>query len=742
ESAKERGEIGKSLESLKEELRIAAAKQAEKEQEQQLQLSLKPDDVDTNVDVLKEGRVRLIFHRARGLASSSPSAVANGVVLAKLLRSSDGTVVYSSSTLRCAIDNWDGSCDINEELPTTIDHPKRLRLRLVGAAHRPRWCLQEVSQAQTKEYSRELLSLTFKPAALDPFSPAHVLARSKNSDQGEVSQVSLALTAAHEPSFESLRGHNQRLLLLELKIHRILHSQSLPDAVTAGVVAVHPSGEESTPEPVFHNFYYDQDQTLTLFLKEKFTDARRSGTSEPLVCITPGSAGTSVAPNWRRVSHLAYQLLVPDPTSALPKLKPVAVGNLDLRPLLDDDGVSSLGARSYHVDMRPLVSPHLTATLELDARLWRSSNDERKKMGEACKEATKTSVNPTDGTVEAVLAIARDREEVNAHLAREYTRRAESLEKASADVESLTRQLEEVKRENEELRERMEEEREMWDDAAKRAESNAAADPVLEAALRSLSSQQIVARLQETLSKYRNERATADELRRRLQAASAEIARAQRDRQRLEELERMHVGRMEYHHELQEKCAKLPKYEATIKSQEKIIAKLETVLEESLKKASKSSGMLSELTRLKAANDILKAEIKELKLKNRTRVEEANRENMNNRKIIEAKDSEIRELLRAITREEKLAELHGQQAAREGKTHEEVKLRAEIDQLERARDEYAQENQIMEARIKSLEAQLVSNSKHYGREISALKVQLAKSKASVSSNALDEPLIE
>ncbi|KAF4703295.1 hypothetical protein FOZ63_000144, partial [Perkinsus olseni] len=282
-------------------------------------------------------------------------------------------------------------------------------------------------------------------------------------------------------------------------------------------------------------------------------------------------------------------------------------------------------------------------------------------------------------------------------------------------------------------------------------------------------SQQIVARLQETLSKYRNERATADELRRRLQAASAEIARAQRDRQRLEELERMHVGRMEYHHELQEKCAKLPKYEATIKSQEKIIAKLETVFHwsfrfgrfriadpgvelgccgswkflcrKSLKKASKSSGMLSELTRLKAANDILKAEIKELKLKNRTRVEEANRENMNNRKIIEAKDSEIRELLRAITREEKLAELHGQQAAREGKTHEEVKLRAEIDQLERARDEYAQENQIMEARIKSLEAQLVSNSKHYGREISALKVLLAKSKASVSSNALDEPLI-
>ncbi|KAF4721652.1 hypothetical protein FOZ63_017951, partial [Perkinsus olseni] len=76
--------------------------------------------VDANVDVLKEGRVRLIFHRARGLASSSPSAVANGVVLAKLLRSSDGAVVYSCSTLRCAIDNWDGSCDINEELVLPI----------------------------------------------------------------------------------------------------------------------------------------------------------------------------------------------------------------------------------------------------------------------------------------------------------------------------------------------------------------------------------------------------------------------------------------------------------------------------------------------------------------------------------------------------------------------------------------------------------------------------------------------
>ncbi|KAF4740020.1 hypothetical protein FOZ62_031606, partial [Perkinsus olseni] len=653
-----------------EELRIAAAKQKQKEQEQQLQLSLKPDDVDTNVDVLKEGRVRLIFHRARGLASSSPTAVANGVVLAKLLRSSDGAVVYSCSTLRCAIDNWDVSCDINEELVLPIAQGRQAEELIV----------QISLMAQTKEYSRELLSLTFKPVALDPFSPAHVLARSKNSDRGKGSQATLALTAAHEPSLENLRGHNQRFLLLELK------------------------------------------------------------------------------------------LLVPEPTSAVPKLKPVAVGNLDLRPLLDDDGASSLGARSYHVDMRPLVSPHLTATLELNARLWRPSNDEHKILREACKEATKTSVNATDGTVEAVLAIARDREEVNAHLAREYTRRAESLEKASADVESLTRQLEEVRRENEELRERIEEEREMWDDAAKRAESNAAADPVLEAALRSLSSQQIVARLQETLSRYRNERATVDELRRRLQAASAEIARAQRDRQRLEELERMHVGRTEYHHDLQEKCAKLPKYEATIKSQEKIIAKLETVFHwsfrfrrfriadpgvelgssgfwkflcrESLKKASKSSGMLSELTRLKAANDILKAEIKELKLKSRTRAEEANRENMNSRKIIEAKDSEIRELLRAITREEKLAELHGQQAAREGKTHEEGKLRVEIDQLERVRDEYAQENQIMEARIKSLEAQLVSNSKHYGREISALKVQLAKSKASVSSNALDEPLIE
>ncbi|EER04102.1 coiled-coil alpha-helical rod protein, putative [Perkinsus marinus ATCC 50983] len=422
-------------------------------------------------DILKEGRIRLIFHRARSL----PSTLTSSVVLAKLLRVRDSKVLHACSTLRCAVDSWEGHCDINEEL-------------------------------------------------------AHVLARSEPNDKGK-----------------------------DADINRILNSKSLPDAVTAAVIATHPSGEVGTPEPDFYNFYYDQSQTLTIFLKETFTDPQRSGISEALVCMTPGSVGTSVAPNWR--------------------------GSV-IRMILS--------------------SPGSQRTLKLHAS--RSESQHREKP-------SSSRVEGGHATVEAVLAIARDREEVNAHLAREYARRAENLEKASADVNSLTKQLEAIRRENEQLRDRMREERGMWDDASKKAKSNTSTDPVLEAALKSLSSQQIVARLQETLMKYRNERATVDELHRRLQAAGTEIAKAQRDRQRLEELEKIHVEQAEYYQKLIEKSAKLPKYEATIKSQTKIIAKLETVLEESLKKAGKSTKMLSELTRLKAANDTLRAEIQALKAK-------------------------------------------------------------------------------------------------------------------------------
>lgn len=89
-------------------------------------------------------------------------------------------------------------------------------------------------------------------------------------------QASLSFTVTYEPPLEKLSGNTS---MLELKVYlllfhrqaivtsqinRILNSKSLPDAVTAAVIATHPSGEVGTPEPDFYNFYYDQSQTLTM----------------------------------------------------------------------------------------------------------------------------------------------------------------------------------------------------------------------------------------------------------------------------------------------------------------------------------------------------------------------------------------------------------------------------------------------------------------------------------------------
>ncbi|KAF4668441.1 hypothetical protein FOL47_003023 [Perkinsus chesapeaki] len=673
----ERDKITQSLESLKEEFRVASARQAEKEQIEQLELSLKPDE-------------------------TSKDNLASCVILAKLLRTTDGAVLYSCSTLRCTVDDWEGSCDINEELVLPICRPRKVEDTTV----------QFSLLLQTKNSSRELLNLTFKPSVLDPFSQAHILARSGYRGNGKGSHAELSFTVAYEAPLTNLKEGNEQLLL-EMKV-------TLPDAITAAILATYPNGEGGTPQPSFQAFFYDQSQSLTMFLKENVADLRLAGTAAPLVCITPGSIGTSIAPSWRGIPSSG--------TSAVPEFHPVAVGNVKL-PRKGDSPPG--GVKSCHVEFKPLVAPHLTAALEVDLRTWpmgaAGSIDDVGHSDEQVKGTNRGPARPSDDTVETVLAIARDREQVNAHLAKEYTRRAESLEQAKAEVSSLAKQLQAVKQENEELRSRIDEEKNMWDEAT--AGAGNSADPVLEAALSNLSSTQIVARLQETLNKYRTERAAVDELRRRLKGASEELARAQADRHRLEELERAHVSLAKQHQHLQERAAKLPKFEATIKSQEKIISKLELLLERSVKKTSKSSGILSELTRLKAANDMLNSEISDLKNKQKVKAEEQRRENENNREMIRAKDKEIKELLNAIRSEENREKMTAGKIAEFGSSME---LRSEIAQLERTRDEFAERNKMMKSRIESLEAELLSNSRTYAREISALKIELMKTKVEAS----------
>merc|ERR1712185_230127 len=101
---------------------------------------------------------------------------------------------------------------------------------------------------------------------------------------------------------------------------------------------------------------------------------------------------------------------------------------------------------------------------------------------------------------------------------------------------------------------------------------------------------------------YREEKAKSKELQRRLDEAMKEVARGQGLQRTLDELERSHMQQNMELQRLQDENKKLEIYRQTVKSQEKVISKLEKVLEGSLDEVQKAQRTQVDMERLKTEN--------------------------------------------------------------------------------------------------------------------------------------------
>eukprot|EP00397_Hematodinium_sp_SG-2012_P050826 GEMP01059268.1.p1 GENE.GEMP01059268.1~~GEMP01059268.1.p1 ORF type:complete len:189 (+),score=46.88 GEMP01059268.1:270-836(+) len=167
---------------------------------------------------------------------------------------------------------------------------------------------------------------------------------------------------------------------------------------------------------------------------------------------------------------------------------------------------------------------------------------------------------------------------------------------------------------------------------------------------------------------------------------------------------------------LQQDNQKIPLYRKTAKSQEKVIAKLERVLEGSLDEVNKAQEVQIQLERLKTDNIRMREKCSNLMA--RRKYEEGGESLGELQEEARKKEEEIKRLQDLVD--------NLQSQGRTGGTTSQ-----KLDLVEGEIFEWKQKCNAMENRVQVMEHQLLENSKQYGREISNLKVLIAKRDARV-----------
>lgn len=287
---------------------------------------------------------------------------------------------------------------------------------------------------------------------------------------------------------------------------------------------------------------------------------------------------------------------------------------------------------------------------------------------------------------------------------KEFNLRAGALKQAGQEIVDLRRQVQLLTNENNKLKMQIEDEERL-------AEQVRQHPPKDMSMFDSLSSAELSLRLQTALQKYRDEKTKSHEMTQRLEAALKEVARGRGLQKHLDELEKAHLEMAGLLQKLQAENQKIDLYRKTAKSQEKVIAKLERVLEGSLDEVNKAQEAQIELERLKTEN--IRMREKCSNLMTRRKFEAGNEDVQELQDDVRKKDEEVKRLQVLVD------DLTAQSGPRTVKS-------AKLDELEGEKLEWKQKCGAMENRLKTMELQLVENSKQYGRELSNLKVQIAK----------------
>eukprot|EP00933_Yihiella_yeosuensis_P083494 TRINITY_DN9772_c0_g1_i1.p1 TRINITY_DN9772_c0_g1~~TRINITY_DN9772_c0_g1_i1.p1 ORF type:complete len:694 (-),score=147.34 TRINITY_DN9772_c0_g1_i1:62-1930(-) len=604
-----------------------------------------------------------------------------------------------------------------------------------------------------------LLDLRWHPSSLPHFQPLHMCARPQTSSSSQSSGSSstararptLIVSMVREPQHEILETLGGGSLQgTELRVHGILPSRPLPEAVEDALVAVCPdwsseiSVDSSRLQIPVVTYFYDQRQDLSTFMDSYFRDG--AALAGPKCFLTP-MASMSRVPNWGQflmafmassASLKNLSLLVFEQGGSRVDADTPLGGHLlgfatlDASALLASSDASSGSkprTKSFLVDLRLLEAPGAATSLELEARVWPSQalvqQQQQQQQQQPIQETEKTDVKttaprsappvpPVPLPVESTQASSRImqsvrsentsdyrlNQELSVQLAKEFNLRAAALKRAGEEVVALRRQIQLLKNENSRLKSQIEDEDNLAVDARYQQ---------LPEGLESLGSAELAFRLQRTLEKYREEKAKNAELLRRLEESLKEANRCRGIERRWDELEQVHLEQNRELQRLQEHGKKLETYRQTTRTQEKVISKLEKILESSLLEVQKAQKAQVEVERMKTENIRLRDKFAQLAARKRS--------DNSSEEELRRKDLEIQRLQEAASQKA------WQASAGPGDTQR-------LD-LETKRQEWEQRCQQAENRVQSLQQQLSESSKRYGAEISNLQVENAKKDARI-----------
>lgn len=682
---------------------------------------------------LFESRLHILVHRADALPVPDASAKAVVRVAARLLQPG-GHVLQELASRNLPVEPataHTGEVWFNQEIvmPMSVSMLEAPGLQ-VGLA------LEMVSSTPDGAVTDSLLNLQWSPSSLPLLNPIHLHARSSaTASTASKPRPGLLVSMTREPGHEALDGLGGGVSHgLEIRVHGVPHGRPLPDLVEGALVAVCPESSVGTDTrdlriPVA-TYLYDQRIELSAFLDEHFITSASN-----LRCFLSPLSGASRTPQWgqfllrclssatalKAVTILLFECrgARADPDSPLSG-NLLGFASLDASSLIGSEPMS----RSFLLDLRLLEAPGASTSLEIEARVWPRGGG-----GTADGAHGKPVAATTAPTLAPSAALAQEvqdfrlNHELSVQLSKEFNMRAAALKRAGEEIVTLRRQVQLLKNENRSLRAQVEDEEKLAQEVQQRPPPEG---------LEKLSAAELAGKLQRTLEKYREEKAKASELTRRMEEALKEVNRARGLERSLEELQQVHLEQNRELQRLQDEGRKLDTYRQTAKTQEKVISKLEKILESSLQEVQKAQKVQVDIERLKTENLKLRERCSSLLTRKK---EVGDDEAQELRQRLAEKDAEITRLQK-VAASLKMNDVEvGEETVLPSSSPGTAALSAEeqeqLAHLEAKRFEWEQRCAAAEQRLQVLQQQLTESSKRYGAEISSLEVEIAKKDARI-----------
>ncbi|CAD7950129.1 unnamed protein product [Amoebophrya sp. A120] len=477
----------------------------------------------------------------------------------------------------------------------------------------------------------------------------------------------------------------------------------------------------------------------------------------------------------RNLQHLSVflfeqNLLRSEPTALLPDFL-LGFASVDSSTLTPPEGARNPLHRAYHLDLRLLEDPTRPASLAVDVRVWGRNirpealhasamlgsdignyNNPSTRYQSPQKSLKSVSIAPQSpqsmiarspdvmmpaagaqqlhGQLQprANATLVHQQQNHNQHvqpldnhhyekeftlnqdlsiqLMREFNLRAQALKSAGEEIVELRKTVQILQNENAKLNTQLEEELQFNEEVKLN-------QPLNTELLDSLSTAELAQKLQTTVAKYRDEKQKVQDLKLRMESGMREIVKNRGLERKLEELEKAHLEQATLLQKYQKDNKKIGLYKETVKSQEKVIAKLEKVLETSLEDLHKAQQNQIDLEKARHENAQLKLEYQNVQKKNASSAS-SHQELAEMKKQLHDKQLEydkLREICEQLERE--------QQSGRFRRNNEDEKqmLQYKINQLE--------------ARIHASEQVIRDNGKKTSKELATLKLEIAKKDAKI-----------